>query len=57
MDEVVINEENKSLEIASQNIDISQLIYEIRGKQVMLDSDLAILYQVETHLQMVGQPH
>ena len=27
---------------------IKNLIYEIRGKQVMLDSDLAKLYQVET---------
>ena len=29
---------------------ISNLIYTIRGKQVMLDSDLAILYQVETRV-------
>jgi len=29
-------------------IKIESLIYEIRGKQVMLDSDLAILYGVET---------
>ena len=27
---------------------IENLIYEIRGKQVMLDTNLAILYQVET---------
>src|SRR5574344_1148058 len=27
---------------------IENMIYEIRGKQVMLDSDLAILYDVET---------
>lgn len=27
---------------------IQSLIYVIRGKQVMLDSDLAMLYQVET---------
>ncbi len=27
---------------------IENLIYEIRGKQVMLDSDLARLYHVET---------
>lgn len=32
--------------IAHQSI--SSLIYTIRGKQVMLDSDLALLYQVET---------
>jgi len=30
------------------NIRIEDIIYEIRGKQVMLDSDLAKLYQVET---------
>ena len=28
--------------------DIKNLIYEVRNKQVMVDSDLAILYQVET---------
>lgn len=38
MQELVINE----------GINIENLIYEIRGKQVMLDSDLAKLYQVET---------
>ena len=31
-----------------ENIKIENLIYEIRGKQVMLDSDLARLYGVET---------
>ena len=31
-----------------EEISIENLIYEIRGKQVMLDSDLAILYNVET---------
>ena len=38
MEEVMIKE----------TIDIEHIIYEIRGKQVMLDSDLAKLYQVET---------
>lgn len=28
-----------------ENIKIEDMIYEIRGKQVMLDSDLAKLYQ------------
>ncbi len=37
MNNTIINEEK-----------IENLIYEIRGKQVMLDSDLARLYQVET---------
>ena len=34
--------------IVKEEIQIENLIYEIRGKQVMLDSDLARLYQVET---------
>ena len=38
MNDVVVNDELK----------IEDLIYEIRGKQVMLDSDLARLYNVET---------
>ena len=29
-------------------ISIQNLIYEIRGQKVMLDSDLAMLYEVET---------
>ena len=29
-------------------IDIEDIIYEIEGKEVMLDSDLAKLYHVET---------
>lgn len=48
MDEIVISEEKNVIEMVERDIDISQLIYIIRGKQVMLDSDLAILYQVET---------
>ena len=31
-----------------ENIKIEDMIYEIRGKQVMLDSDLASLYETET---------
>jgi len=34
--------------IVKDNIKIEDLIYEVRGKQVMLDSDLAHLYKVET---------
>lgn len=34
--------------IISDIIEIKNMIYNIRGKQVMLDSDLASLYQVET---------
>lgn len=39
--------EDKSIVIV-QNRDIRNMIYSIRNKQVMLDSDLAMLYQVET---------
>ena len=34
--------------IEKEEIKIENMIYEIRGKQIMLDSDLAKLYQVET---------
>ena len=34
--------------IEKENIKIEDMIYEIRGVQVMLDSDIAKLYQVET---------
>lgn len=34
--------------ILEDNVKIKDMIYEIRGKQVMLDSNLARLYQVET---------
>ena len=35
-------------EIIEKELNIEDMIYEIRGKQVMLDSDLAKLYHVET---------
>lgn len=34
--------------IEKDKLRIEEMIYEIRGKQVMLDSDLARLYHVET---------
>ena len=34
--------------IIPQNSDIQNMIFTIRGKQVMLDSDLAELYQATT---------
>ncbi len=34
--------------VAKENIKIDDMIYEIRGKQVILDSDLARLYETET---------
>ena len=33
-----------------ENIAVENMIYEIRGKQVMLDRDLAFLYNVETRV-------
>jgi phage regulator Rha-like protein len=41
------DQKNKEMAILEQQ-DIKSKIYTIRGKQVMLDSDLADLYQVET---------
>ena len=42
-------QENKQLpDIEISEVTIKNLIYVIRGQQVMLDSDLAMLYQVET---------
>ena len=37
------------------NIKIKKLIYEIRGKQVMLDSDLAILYGCKNGTKSINQ--
>ena len=37
-------------EIIEKELNIEDMIYEIRGKQVMLDSDLAKLYKIETRI-------
>ena len=39
-----------STKLLLNNLKIENMIYEIRGKQVMLDSDLASLYDVETRI-------
>ena len=39
---------NSMITVSLDSKDIKNLIYVIRGQQVMLDSDLAMLYQVET---------
>ena len=39
--------EDKNIVIA-QNREIQNMIYTFRGKQVMIDSDIAELYQVTT---------
>ena len=42
-------EENKlSIQNEISNEEIKNLIYTIRGKQVILDSDVAMLYNYET---------
>lgn len=41
---------NSESQIILPNIDIINLIYTIRGSQVMLDTDLAELYNVETRV-------
>ncbi len=38
-----------------EKIDIKNMIYEIRGKQVMLDSDLAKLYQCKNGTKEINQ--
>ena len=40
--------------VPTEPIDIQNLIYMFRGQQVMLDSDLAMLYQVETLHRIAG---
>lgn len=42
---------NKEVDVIEYDMDnIKNLIYTIRGKQVMLDSDVAMLYQCETRI-------
>ena len=41
--------------IEKENIKIEKLIYEIRGKQVMLDSDLAMLYRCANGTKTINQ--
>ena len=38
-----------------EETDIENMIYEIRGKQVMLDSDLARLYQCKNGTKTINQ--
>lgn len=46
--EVTIRENRQLVDIEITESTIKNLIYIVRGQQVMLDSDLAMLYQVET---------
>lgn len=45
----------KENSIISKNKNIENLIYEIRGKQVMLDSDLAVLYKCVNGTKTINQ--
>ena len=36
-----------------EELNIEDMIYEIRGKQVMLDSDLARLYECQMELKLL----
>lgn len=42
-------------ELIKEDIIIENMIYEIRGKQVMLDSDLAVLYQCANGTKTINQ--
>ena len=42
------NDHTQEVSIESAQSDIKSLIYVVRNRQVMIDSDLAMLYQVET---------
>lgn len=48
MNEITTENSNALVPAVSNNTDIRSLVYVIRGQQIMLDSDLAFLYQVET---------
>jgi hypothetical protein len=48
MNEITTENSNALVPAAANNADIRSLVYVIRGQQVMLDNDLAALYQVET---------
>lgn len=46
--DLVVQETKTELNMETSEVAIKNLIYVIRGQQVMLDSDLAMMYQVET---------
>lgn len=47
-EKVTVQENKKFPDIEISDVTIKNLIYVVRGQQVMMDSDLAMLYQVET---------
>lgn len=48
--EIITNDKTEIAVAEPVQSDIRSLIYVVRGQQVMLDSDLAMLYQVETRI-------
>lgn len=48
MSEIQAKAEKSLIPAVMNETDLRSLVYVIRGQQVMLDSDLAALYQVET---------
>jgi len=46
--EIIVKSDTEVNIVETVQFKIEKLIYVIRGKQVMTDSDLAMLYQVET---------
>lgn len=49
-EEIAVQENKQLSDIEISEVTIKNLIYVVRGKQVMMDSDLATLYQVETRV-------
>lgn len=49
-EEIAVQENKQLPDIEISEVTIKNLIYVVRGQQVMMDSDLAALYQVETRV-------
>ena len=49
-EEITVRENKQLPDIEISEVTIKNLIYVVRGQQVMMDSDLAMLYQVETRV-------
>ena len=49
-EEITVQENKQLPDIEISEVTIKNLIYVVRGQQVMMDSDLATLYQVETRV-------
>ena len=53
MSEIQAKAEKSLIPAVMNETDLRSLVYVIRGQQVMLDSDLAALYQVETKVGVI----